>query len=120
MPQTNKLERPTFRFKLPDAARQFPSDPQTFAMRPITAAEERRANEIAEGTKVPLAYELVRVAVCEVDGKPVDWGKDDPEWLDRCSPKVRQLVFEAFSRVNRPTDADTQAFLDSQQIVSAD
>lgn len=119
MPKTVTLERPSYKFTIPDKVRQFPSDPQSFSMRPITAGEERKANEIADGTKSPLAYELVRVSVDAVDGKPIDWGTSEPEWLERCSPKVRQLVFEAFARVNRPSDEDTKTFLDSQEIVAA-
>ena len=120
MPQTITLSRPQFKFKLPDKVRQFQSDPHSFTMRPITAAEERKANEISDGTKSPLVYELVRVAVCEVDEKPIDWNTTDPEWLERCSPKVRQLVFEAFGRINRPDEEDTKDFLDSQQMVVND
>jgi hypothetical protein len=120
MPQTITLERPTYRFTIPEKARTFKTDPATFAMRPITAGEERRANEVAEGAKVPLAYELVRVAVCEVDGRPVSWdgreGSVSPEWFDACSPKVRQLVMEAFASLNRPSEEDTAAFLASQTI----
>lgn len=116
MPKTITIERPKFRFTIPEKARQFPTDPAGITMRPITAAEERKANEVADGTGSPLAYELVRASVCEVDGKPIDWNTTDPEWLERASPKVRQLVFEAFAKVNRPAEEDTKAFLESQEI----
>lgn len=116
MPKTVKLERPSYKFTVPDTARQFETDPASITMVPITADEERRANEVADGTKSPLAYELVRQAVKAINGKDVDWNTNEPEWLERCSPKVRQLVFEAFSRVNRPADEDAAAFLASQQI----
>jgi hypothetical protein len=116
MPQTITIERPTYRYTIPETARGFETDPRTFGLRPITASEERRANEIAEGTKAPLAPELVRLAVCEIDGKPVD--ANSAEWFDLCSPKVRQLVFQAFSKVNRPTDDEEAAFLGSQVLAT--
>jgi len=105
MPQNVTIERPSYRFTVPEQARQFPTDPKSFSMRPITANEERRANEVAEGAKTPLAYELLRQAVHEIDGQA--------EWVERCGPKVRQLAFEAFARVNRPDESDTNAFLAS-------
>jgi hypothetical protein len=118
MPQTITIERPTYRYTIPETARGFESDPKTFGMKPITAAEERRANEIAEGAKTPLAPELVRLSVCELDGKPVDWNTDQTEWFERCSPKVRQLVYAAFAKVNRPSDDEESAFLGSQVIAT--
>ncbi len=116
MPTTVKLARPTYRFAIPEAARQFETDPKAIAMRPITADEERRANEVAEGAKTPLANELVRMATCEINGSPIDWNTDQPEWFERCSPKVRQLVFEAFARINRPTQEESAGFFGSMQI----
>jgi hypothetical protein len=113
MPQNVTIERPSYRFTVPEQARQFPTDPKSFSMRPITANEERRANEVAEGAKTPLAYELLRQAVHEIDGQAVDWNTSGPEWVERCGPKVRQLAFEAFARVNRPDESDTNAFLAS-------
>lgn len=117
MPQTKHIERPKFVFTVPEKVRQYPSDPKSITLSPITAGEEKDANDVADGAKTPLAYELVKRSTVEIDGKPIDWGKGDGDWLERCSPKVRQLVFAAFARVNQPGEDDTAAFLASEKVV---
>lgn len=116
MPQTKHIERPRFTYTIPEKARQFPSDPKSITLSPITAGEEKDANDASDGAKTPLAYELVKRSAVAIDGKAIDWSKGDGDWLERCSPKVRQLVFEAFSRVNRPDEDATKDFLASEKV----
>lgn len=116
MPQL-KISRPQYKFKIPDTARQFETDPHSLTLRPCTADEERQASEVAMGSKAPLPFELLRRSVCEVDDKPVDWGTADPEWLERASPKVRELAYRAFVRVNQPTQEEADGFFAGMETV---
>ena len=116
MPGTIKIERPTYKFTIPEKARQFETDPHSLTFRPCTADEERQANEVAQATRAPLPFEMLRRSVCEIDGKPVDWSTPDPEWVERASPKVRDLAFQAFAKVNVPTKDEVDSFLASQEV----
>lgn len=113
------LPRPRYSFTIPESARAFPSDPHQFIIVPITVSEEKQANEVAEGTKSPLIFELIKHAVVELDGRPLSWNGTERDWIDRASPKVRELVFAAFAKVNKPDADEMKSFLDSLKMEAA-
>jgi hypothetical protein len=114
--QAPTLPRPRYTFTVPEQVRSFPDDPHRFVMVPITVAEERKANDASEGMKTPLILELVKHSVVEVDGKPLSWNGTERDWIERASPKVRDLVFAAFSKVNKPEQQEVDSFLATMQV----
>lgn len=105
------LPRPRYTFTIPEAARAFPEDPHQFVMVPITVQEERDANLVADAAKTMVSYEYIKHAVIEVDGKALSWNGTGRDWIERASPKVRELAVAAFARVNRSNEEEVKAFL---------
>lgn len=106
---------------IPESARALPGDPQKLTFALLTLDQEIDAGKVAEaagGGNARLTSELTRRSVVAVDGKPIDWSGTDPEWLDRASPKVRQLAFKGFIATNRTTDDEDAAFLASETVSS--
>jgi hypothetical protein len=106
---------------IPDSARQLPTDPKTLTFSILSLDQEMDATKVAEaagGGNARLTVELTKRSVIMVDGKAIDWAGTDPEWLDRASPKVRQLAFKGFILLNRPTDDEDLSFLESEVVSS--
>lgn len=98
------LSRPYVTFTVPEGARQFETDPKEVVFRPLTVRNEIEANKAARLTDAPdaaLPYELMRQGADAVDGKKVDWSTDDPQWVERTSPKCRELLLRGWLQVNR-------------------
>lgn len=116
------LARPETRFEIPESSRTYPTDPKSVTMRPLTLREEMEAEKAAAamgGTRRAEAAELVRRMVVAVDDKPVDWGStgpNGPEWYERCSPKVRDIIAGAYLPLNVPSEEERQAFLASRRV----
>lgn len=111
-----KLARPEVTYTIPEDIRAFETDPKAVTMRPITVREELDANAIVSGAKnaqEKLVLEIVRKSVFKVDGKEIDYSTDAPEWIERASPKVVNLVTEAVLRLNRPSKEETDLFFKS-------
>lgn len=111
------LSRPYVKFTVPEAARQFETDPKEVVFRPLTVRQEIEANKIARITDAPdaaLPFELMRQGTDSVDGKKIDWGTTDPQWIEGTSPKCRELLLRGWLRVNRlgESQEDKQAQAD--------
>lgn len=117
-----KLQRPETTFKVPAKCRVFPADPQTLTMVPISLQEELDAHAVvaSQGKGVAaLNYEMAKRSVSALDGKAIDWSGTGPEWLERASPQVRDLLVEGFAKVSRATQEDVRDFLASAVTKSA-
>lgn len=102
------LSRPLITYTIPERFRQFPTDPTSVALRPLTVREELEAGKSALASSNPdgaLSIELLRQSVFSVNGKQVDWGTADPQWLEATSPRCREILLKAFLRVNRVTES---------------
>lgn len=114
------MANPRTTFTLPDAARG-PTDPKRLTYEPISLEMELDANKVATalgGGAARLTVELTKRSVVAVDGKPVSWEGEDPEWLEKASPKAREFAFRGFARVNRTSNEDDVAFLASEVVES--
>ncbi len=112
-----KLARPEVTYKIDDSIRLFETDPKAVSLRPISVREELDANAIVtskKGGADQLVIEIVRKSVFKVNGKDVDWSTPDPEWVERASPKVLNLITEAVLRLNRPSKEETDLFFKSE------
>lgn len=98
------LARATVTRTIPEAARQFESDPHEVTMRPLSVREEMDAAKMARLKDVPdaaLPFELLRQSVIKIDGKPVSWDDDSTNWVEATSPKCRELLMKGFLTLNR-------------------
>lgn len=89
-------------------------------MRPITVAEESRANKISQskGGTGEFAYEVLKAAIIEVDGAPLTWDNGAKDiFIDSLSPRVRSLLLKAFERLHVPQESDLDDFFRSQTAI---
>lgn len=103
-------------FTFPKAMRG-PKDPTTILVAELTLEQEEDADRASSSNK-SLGTELVKRAVVAVDGRPIDWAGEGPEWFDRASPKIREFATIAFRKVNRTTATEDEAFLASAVVKS--
>jgi hypothetical protein len=111
--------RPKHRWPIDEEFRQYQTDPTSFALVPISVGEEQRASARAEAKKVGIAYEVLKEALVMVDDKAVDWaGPDSREIvIERCSPKVRDLMLKAYHSLHVVPEEQSKAFLAKVQII---
>ena len=119
------LARATVTYTIPEAFRQFETDPKAVTMRPLSVREEIQAAKAARLTEVPdtaLPYELLRASVVKLNGEQIDWSTSAPQWVEACSPKCREMLMKAFLRLNRNGEGDKAAeasFFDSAVLSSS-
>ena len=108
--------RPRFTFTVPEACRINPDDPATLTMVPITLGEEQMALKAHNAGGLPLMYELAKMSLVAVDGRPLDWaGGARDTFLEKVSPPIRQLIQSAWAKVNVPAKEADEAFLASMR-----
>lgn len=113
------LKRPEIDYQIPDRIRAFPEDPKSVTVRPITIKEEIDANNVATTNgsgAAGLVIEIVRRAVCRINGKAIDWSTPDPQWIEAASPKVRDLITEAVLKWNRVSKSESDDFFASEKM----
>jgi len=117
-----KDDRERYTYKVPETARRRATDPRTVTMVDVRLSDEEEADKVASaagGGDLKFTNELIRRSVVEIDGKPVDWSAPGgPEWLERTSAPVRNLIKKAFARVHRSDKGDEDAFLASESVLT--
>lgn len=111
-----KRQRPRFTYDIPKDVRTFEADPSTITLTPVTVEEEKMAIQAARANNTQVDHELLKLSLVEADGRPLDWAggvRDDV--FEGASPKVRQLMIEAWQDVNTPTREQTKSFLASRR-----
>lgn len=110
--------KPRYKFSIPETARQWPTDPRIVIFREITVSDEMHAAEIAGGVGFKFAYESLKAAIVEVDGKAITAMAGEREtFIEGCSPKVRDLLLKAHNKLHSPDPGDGDAFLASMTVV---
>lgn len=106
-----RLARPLFDWDVPESERDWETDPTSFTLQQPTTLQDIDAAGVADFTK-PTSYLLARLerSVVMLSGKPADQGTP---FLDSISPRVRELMFEAFQSITQPTKEGRAAFLAS-------
>lgn len=107
--------RTKYTFKVPEASRTWASDPSTITMVELTLNEEQQASKSARVKEDSVAYALAVRSLVGFDGKTLTWeGNEKERAVERCSPKVRALILQAFQKLHVPADkGEVDAFLDS-------
>lgn len=90
---------------------------ETVGLVELRGGEEIEAAERAQNNLVRGNVELVKAAVRWVNGKAVHSydGSVDKVW-NRCDPRVRGLILNAFQRIHTPEKIDTETFLGSVSV----
>jgi hypothetical protein len=83
----------------------------------LTIDEELAASQRANSSPFRLAYEMPKQALVEVDGQPVSLadGSADIAW-SKLSPRARQFVMTAYSKIHNATEDEAKVFLQSQTV----
>ena len=103
-------------FTVPPASRDLDRDPATFALREIGYEEMMLATKVAKGDKFKTTAELVKIALHQVDGRPVNHAEAEGEFYwSKWSTKVKILAVQGYGAVNSTSDAEDDAFLSSMR-----
>jgi hypothetical protein len=104
------LTKPSYRWVVPQSARQFPKDPTSFRVEAWNAGTALDATRVAEKNKTPLWQEMFQRACIEIDDKPADQAADlAVEW----GPKCRHLATLAIDIVGIANAQEEKDFLAS-------
>lgn len=105
-------DRVVHRFKVPAS---IPGDVREIGLIELTADDELRAEQRCKGASDKRAAELVKSAICEVNGKPVGVtdGSVNNVWNDMPA-KVRTLVNSAWLRLHMASDEELEGFFASR------
>jgi hypothetical protein len=115
--QTLAAQHPSYVFIIPATVRAWISDPTTVSLREITLAEEMSASQMASGG-FGFAYECLKHAVVSADGQPITWDEAGKErFLEGCSPRVRNLLVKAFSKLHEPAKKEEEDFFAEMRVV---
>lgn len=112
--QAARKARPVHIFEVPQSV---PSEIRTLGVVELTANEELQATRRVAGDQFRLAYELALASLVEVDGQAVKLsdGTADKAFNDM-GPRGRQLLMQAYHKVNGVEQEQTASFLSSQKI----
>jgi hypothetical protein len=117
-PVSASVARPRFKYKIPEAARSWPSDPVEIVMRQITLGEEQAAAQVAGEQGYKFAWEATKHAIVSADGRPITWDDGGKErFIEGCSPKVRELLLKVYRRIHQPTPEVDADFFGSEAVV---
>ncbi len=108
-----RIERPLYRREIPTAARMFPRDPLSIAIEPASLAQELDATSIAK-TIQELHYELLRRTAVFINDREIA----DMDWVEQCSPQVRELLITWMKEINEPAKEVQDLFRASQTILT--
>ena len=107
------IKRPVYIITVPEAVREFGGDPKELKMVPLSAGEDKQANDMAgaQVTGASLTTLLVKMSVTHVDGRTLTWAdtsKDD--WWDKCGAKMRLFVMRCYRTVNEVPEEQMASF----------
>lgn len=110
-------KRARYEFTIPEKMRRWPTDPRVVELREITLAEEMAAAKAAGAEGIRYVYEGLKHSVVSADGKPITWDAGGKEqFLEGCSPTVRELLTKAFGHLHQPPAAEADDFLASMAL----
>lgn len=107
-------------YTLPESARKEVADyemPTKIGMRALSADEELQAHRVGRAEYMRTQYDATKRSIAEFDGKAASYanGEVDKFW-ERCGPKVRSLLLQAYNRATSPVQEDEQSFFASAEI----
>jgi hypothetical protein len=108
--------RPKYTFTFPESSR-IAGDPVSVTLVPVTMEEENTANKTAKALGSEPNNELIKHSLVALDGASVTWENDGKaSALNRCSPKVRELIGYAFGTIHIPKKIEVDSFLASLDV----
>jgi len=114
----NKRDRAIYVFDLPDGIRgQDSFIKESVGLVKLELAEEIRAGDRAGANMASMAYNMAKIALVEIDGRPLNKadGEDD-RVFDKCDPQIRQLIMEAHAELSTPMVGASKKFLASRRM----
>lgn len=111
--------RTLYEFTFPESVRANTSDPKSVSIAELSPGLRLSALQAARGNTPQAADELAKLSVAEVNGSPVEQGVAIESLWPSWSPKVRELVVGAYSKVNMPTKEDEKSFFGSMALKRA-
>jgi len=107
---------PRYRFVIPDGARSRDTDPQSVVLQELTVSQEQAASRLGKEGAL-LGYELLKQSLVMVNDRPVTWkGGEKDRVIEGSSPRVRQLLLQAYGAVHSVADKDEKDFLASMSV----
>ena len=117
-PEWAKRDRIVFEYNIPESLGGGKGGvPQKVSMTQLTAEQELQASKIGRFDMMKSQYVATKLSIVEMDGKPSDQadGGLDSFW-ERCDPRVRSLLLQAYNRVSSPSKEEEESFFGSEVV----
>jgi hypothetical protein len=110
------VEREKNEYTIPESLR-WDGGPTSIALRSLSAGEEIQASKVGGLDFTKTQYDAVKRAICEADGKPVNYanGEVDKLW-EQAGPKMRALFVKAFNKLTSPSEQEDGDFFASRSV----
>jgi len=113
-----KRNRVVYEYKIPESLGGGKNGiPCKVALVQLTAEQELMASKIGRFDMMKSQYVATKLSIVEMDGKPSDQadGGLDSFW-ERCDPRVRSLLLQAYNRVSSPSKEEEESFFGSEVV----
>ncbi|RJO64871.1 MAG: hypothetical protein C4523_17715 [Myxococcales bacterium] len=121
-PTDNGRREPVHTFTFPESVRQSWKEkhgedgPTTIGLVENNLERDALAIKRSQARRTPPSEEMVRIALVELDGAPLD-DTEREQFFNKATRKMRELIADAWAVVNLPRQEETRDFLSSRQVV---
>lgn len=110
-----QAERAVYEFEVPER-HQGPHQIKTFGIHELTPEEEVMASARAGNEAGAMAIELLKQALCEVNGERCTVGDGSTDiWLGKLGAPARGLALTAYAEINTPSKDEVAVFLKTRR-----
>jgi hypothetical protein len=113
-----KRDRIVFEYNIPESLGGGKGGvPQKVSMTQLTAEQELQASKIGRFDMMKAQYVATKMSIVEMDGKAPDKGGGglDSFW-ERCDPRLRSLLLQAYNKISSPTKEEEEGFFGSEVV----
>lgn len=111
--------RPVFEYELPPELAELNDQyvKKSIGLVKLKMSEEIAASNNTGGNQTKLAYNFLRAALVEVDGRRIDKAEaEDETIIENTDAVIRSLMLDAYTDVSGASPAVTKKFLGSRKI----
>lgn len=116
---TKPDDRPVYEYELPEELQKLNDKyvKKSIGLVQLKMSEEVSASNTAANNQTKMAYNFLRMALVEVDGRRIDKSiGEDETILENTDAVIRSLMVDAYADVGGASPATTKKFLASRKI----
>lgn len=113
-----RAARPVYTYNIPKSLRgEEEAGPSSIGLTQLTAGQELTAAKIGRFDLTAQQYAAAKLSIVQLNGKPINNNEGDVDkFWDKCDPKLRSLIMQAYNRLTTPAKEDEESFFTSEQI----